>query len=135
MINQVNLKQNHDFHMLYFYCLIKIYTLVWFLQFQSLDFYLMYHSPTSFPADLLQQLKISPDPGSHYSISLINAIVLYIGKHFVASNVRMTNYFFTREFYTNSSHMNLFKFLSAAMCNQGTIKQNKWRYKNKQYRL
>ncbi len=45
----------------------------------DLDSYIKTRSPVTFLSDLRTYLQSSPDPGSHYNIQLMNALVIYVG--------------------------------------------------------
>ena len=45
----------------------------------DLDSYIKTRSPVTFLSDLRSYLQSSPDPGSHYNIQLMNALVIYVG--------------------------------------------------------
>lgn len=47
----------------------------------DLDSYIKTRAPVTFLSDLRSYLQSSPDPGSHYNIQLMNALVIYVGTY------------------------------------------------------
>ena len=45
----------------------------------DLDLYIRSRAPVTFLSDLRSYLQTSPDPGCHYNIQLMNALVMYVG--------------------------------------------------------
>ena len=87
----------------------------------DLDIYIKTRSPVTFLSDLRSYLQTSPDPGCHYNIQLMNALVMYVGaqgitalraKSLIPSLATLTHA-------SHSAHSDIFQSLVADLDSEG----------------
>lgn len=85
---------------------------------KDLDSYIKTRSPVTFLSELRSHLQVSNEPGQRYHVSLMNALVLYVGSQAIAfihskgGAPSMSNI-------THSSHMDIFQNLVADLDTEG----------------
>ena len=103
----------------------------------ALDSYIRMRQPVAFLGDLRSYLVVSPDPGCHYNIQLMNALVMYVGalginalkgKNLIPSLATLTDS-------SHSPHSDIFQSLAADLDSEGrylfiTAVANHLRYPN-----
>ncbi|GAB1606660.1 Hypothetical predicted protein [Argonauta hians] len=100
---------------------------------KDLDSYLKTRSPVTFLSDLRSNLQ-STEPGSKYNISLINALVLYVGTQAI-DYIHNTGYKPSMRTIAHTSHMDIFQNLAVDLDTEGrylflTAITNQLRYPN-----
>lgn len=100
---------------------------------KDLDSYLKTRSPVTFLSELRSNLQ-SNDPGSKYNISLINALVLYVGTQAI-DYIHNTGYKPSMRTIAHTSHMDIFQNLAVDLDTEGrylflTAITNQLRYPN-----
>ncbi|XP_055387570.1 CCR4-NOT transcription complex subunit 1 [Condylostylus longicornis] len=85
---------------------------------KDLDSYLKARAPVTFLSELRSHLQISNEPGSRYNISLMNALVLYVGNQAIA-HIRNKNSVPNTSTIVHSAHMDIFQNLAVDLDNEG----------------
>jgi CCR4-NOT transcription complex subunit 1 len=85
---------------------------------KDLDSYLKQRAPVTFFAELKRNLQVSNEPGSRYNISLMNALVLYVGTQAI-THIRLKNQVPGKQTVASSAHMDIFQNLAVDSDNEG----------------
>lgn len=86
---------------------------------QDLDFYLKTRSPVTFLSEIRTTMQQScNDPGMRYNISLMNAIVLYVGTQAI-QQICSKGLVPSTSTITHSAHMDIFQNLSVDLDTEG----------------
>jgi len=85
---------------------------------KDLDSYLKNRAPVSFLSELRTNLQVSREPGMRYNISMINALVMYVGTQAIQF-IRGKNNSPNMSSIAHSSHMDIFQNLAVDMDTEG----------------
>jgi len=85
---------------------------------KDLDSYLKNRTPVSFLSELRTNLQVSNEPGMRYNISMINALVMYVGTQAI-QYIRGKNLSPSMSSIAHSSHMDIFQNLAVDMDTEG----------------
>jgi len=85
---------------------------------KDLDSYLKNRTPVSFLTELRTNLQVSNEPGMRYNISMINALVMYVGTQAI-QYIRGKNNSPSMSSIAHSSHMDIFQNLAVDMDTEG----------------
>lgn len=84
-----------------------------------MDLYLKTRSPVTFLSDIRSTLQqTSVEPGMRYNLSLLNAIVLYVGTQAI-QHIRSKGQVPNTSTIAHSAHMDIFQNLSVDLDNEG----------------
>lgn len=85
----------------------------------NLDSYLRTRAPVTFLSELRSYLQQGADPGSHYNIRMLNALVLYVATQALSTLSNRTNGQPFMSLITHSAHMDIFQNLAVDLDNEG----------------
>ncbi|CAH1779661.1 unnamed protein product [Owenia fusiformis] len=85
---------------------------------KDLDSYLKSRAPVTFLSDLRSNLQVSNEPGTRYSIPLINALVLYVGTQAI-TYIHSKGQTPSMSTIAHSSHMDIFQNLAVDLDTEG----------------
>lgn len=86
---------------------------------QNLDSYLRTRAPVTFLSELRSYLQQGADPGSHYNIRMLNALVLYVATQALSTLNNKTNGQPLMSSITHSAHMDIFQNLAVDLDTEG----------------
>ncbi|XP_066142150.1 CCR4-NOT transcription complex subunit 1 isoform X1 [Euwallacea fornicatus] len=85
---------------------------------KDLDSYLKARAPVTFLSELRSNLQVSNEPGIRYNISLMNALVLYVGTQAIA-HIRNKGHSPSMSTIAHSAHMDIFQNLTVDLDTEG----------------
>ncbi|KAM7434782.1 CCR4-NOT transcription complex subunit 1 [Porites harrisoni] len=85
---------------------------------KDLDSYLKTRAPVTFLTELRTHLQVSNEPGTHYNVPLMNALVLYVGTQAI-TYIHSKSGTPSMSTITHSSHMDIFQNLAVDLDTEG----------------
>jgi CCR4-NOT transcription complex subunit 1 len=87
---------------------------------KRLDDYLETRSSVSFLSDLPTFLEVSQTPGQRYNISVVNAVVMYVGVRAIDS-IHEKNQRISMITIAHTAFMDIFQNLAVSLCTEGLL--------------
>lgn len=85
---------------------------------QDLDSYIKTRSPVTFLSELRSHMQVSQEPGQRYNVSLMNALVLYVGMQAI-NYIQSKGSTPSMSTITHSSHMDIYQNLVVDLDTEG----------------
>lgn len=92
---------------------------------KKLDDYLETRSSVSFLSDLPTFLELSQSPGQRYNISVVNAVVMYVGVRAIDS-ISEKEQRISTDTIAHTAFMDIFQNLAVSLCTEGKKGVNKY---------
>jgi len=86
----------------------------------KLDEYLATRTPAKFLSELSSFLQVSQDPGSKYNVSVLNAVVLYVGVKAI-DNIHGRSQRISISTVANNPFVDVFQNLAVSFCAEGRL--------------
>lgn len=87
---------------------------------KDLDSYLKQRSPVTFLSEIRSHLQVSNEPGHRYNVSLMNALVVYVGTQAI-QHIRSKGLTINITTVASCAHMDIFQNLSVDLDTEGKL--------------